>query len=85
MNSGPDRPTVVTAGEAPARGGVREPSRMAKPMPVSYRHIAGMSLERLTALSDGIFAVAMTLLVLGLATGQTMLSILPGRYGRLAR
>jgi uncharacterized membrane protein len=58
---------------------------MAKPMPVSYRHIAGMSLERLTALSDGIFAVAMTLLVLGLAAGPTMRSILPGRYGRLAR
>ena len=54
-------------------------------MPVSYRHIAGMSLERLTALSDGIFAVAMTLLVLGLAAGPTMRSILPGRYGRLAR
>lgn len=40
---------------------------MAKPMPVSYRHIAGGSLERLAALSDGIFAVAMTLLVLGLS------------------
>ena len=36
-------------------------------MPVSYRHIAGVSLERLAALSDGIFAVAMTLLVLGLS------------------
>jgi uncharacterized membrane protein len=40
---------------------------MVKPMPVSYRHIAGVSLERLAALSDGIFAVAMTLLVLGLS------------------
>jgi TMEM175 potassium channel family protein len=38
---------------------------MVKPMPVSYSHIAGVSLERLAALSDGIFAVAMTLLVLG--------------------
>ena len=40
---------------------------MVKPMPVSYRQIAGASLERLAALSDGIFAVAMTLLVLGLS------------------
>ena len=36
-------------------------------MPVSYRQIAGVSLGRLAALSDGIFAVAMTLLVLGLS------------------
>ena len=33
-------------------------------MPTSYNSIAGRSLERLAALSDGIFAVAMTLLVL---------------------
>ncbi len=31
-----------------------------------YNRIAGQSLERLPALSDGIFAVAMTLLVLDL-------------------
>jgi uncharacterized membrane protein len=36
-------------------------------VPVNYRQIAGVSLERLAALSDGIFAVAMTLLVLGLS------------------
>jgi uncharacterized membrane protein len=36
-------------------------------VPVSYRQIAGVSLARLSALSDGIFAVAMTLLVLGLS------------------
>lgn len=36
-------------------------------MPVRFREIASGSLDRLTALSDGIFAVAMTLLVLGLA------------------
>jgi uncharacterized membrane protein len=36
-------------------------------MPVRYRQLSGMSVERLTALSDGIFAVAMTLLVLGLS------------------
>jgi len=36
-------------------------------VPVTYRQIAGASMERLAALSDGIFAVAMTLLVLGLS------------------
>jgi uncharacterized membrane protein len=36
-------------------------------MNTSYNQVAGQSLERLAALSDGIFAVAMTLLVLGLA------------------
>jgi uncharacterized membrane protein len=35
-------------------------------VPVTCRQIAGVSLERLAALSDGIFAVVMTLLVLGL-------------------
>jgi uncharacterized membrane protein len=35
-------------------------------MPISYNQITGQSLERLAALSDGIFAVAMTLLVLDL-------------------
>ena len=35
-------------------------------MTTSYNQIAGQSLERLAALSDGIFAVAMTLLVLDL-------------------
>jgi uncharacterized membrane protein len=35
-------------------------------MQTSYNRIAGQSLERLAALSDGIFAVAMTLLVLDL-------------------
>jgi uncharacterized membrane protein len=35
-------------------------------MAVSYNRIAGQSVERLAALSDGIFAVAMTLLVLDL-------------------
>jgi uncharacterized membrane protein len=34
----------------------------------NYNHIAGRSVERLAALSDGIFAVAMTLLVLDLHT-----------------
>lgn len=36
------------------------------PEPPSYNRIAGASLERLGALSDGVFAVAMTLLVLDL-------------------
>lgn len=35
-------------------------------MPATYNQIAGQSAERLAALSDGIFAVAMTLLVLDL-------------------
>jgi len=35
-------------------------------MPLDYNRIAGQSAERLAALSDGIFAVAMTLLVLDL-------------------
>lgn len=35
-------------------------------MSTTYNNIAGQSLERLSALSDGIFAVAMTLLVLDL-------------------
>jgi hypothetical protein len=35
-------------------------------MPTSYNQITGQSLERLAALSDRIFAVAMTLLVLDL-------------------
>jgi uncharacterized membrane protein len=35
-------------------------------MTISYNQVAGQSVERLAALSDGIFAVAMTLLVLDL-------------------
>ena len=35
-------------------------------MPTLYNRIQGRNLERLAALSDGIFAVAMTLLVLDL-------------------
>jgi uncharacterized membrane protein len=35
-------------------------------MRTSYNQIAGQSVERLAALSDGIFVVAMTLLVLDL-------------------
>lgn len=37
-------------------------------MRLSYNEIAGQSVERLAALSDGIFAVSMTLLVLDLHT-----------------
>jgi uncharacterized membrane protein len=39
---------------------------LASSMPPHYNQIAGRSVERLAALSDGIFAVAMTLLVLDL-------------------
>lgn len=37
-------------------------------MPLSYNRIAGKNLHRLEALADGVFAVAMTLLVLDLKT-----------------
>jgi uncharacterized membrane protein len=37
-------------------------------MPVDYNLIAGRNLDRIPAISDGIFAVAMTLLVLDLKT-----------------
>jgi len=37
-------------------------------MPVRYDHVAGRNVERLAALSDGIFAFAMTLLVLDIPT-----------------
>src|SRR5437660_3988856 len=37
-------------------------------MPIGYHRFAGSSLARLAALSDGVFAVAMTLLVLDLKT-----------------
>jgi uncharacterized membrane protein len=40
-------------------------------MVTSYNRIAGQSVERLAALSDGIFAVAMTLLVLDLKLPAT--------------
>src|SRR5271170_7505602 len=40
-------------------------------MPTHYNRIAGQSVERLAALSDGVFSVAMTLLVLDLRTPAT--------------
>jgi uncharacterized membrane protein len=44
----------------------REVSPEGAGMSASYNQIAGRSVERLAALSDGVFAVAMTLLVLDL-------------------
>jgi uncharacterized membrane protein len=40
-------------------------------MPIRYHEFAGSSLGRLAALSDGVFAVAMTLLVLDLKVPET--------------
>jgi hypothetical protein len=51
------------------RDALQNPSRVLDiitGVPTDYHRIAGSSLDRLAALSDGIFAVAMTLLVLDL-------------------
>ena len=50
-------------GAIDSRGGRGKPW-LAGSVPTSYHRFAGASLDRLAALSDGIFAVAMTLLVL---------------------
>jgi uncharacterized membrane protein len=51
-------------------------------MPTSYNHVAGHSVERLAALSDGIFGVGMTLLVLDLRTPAA--EIVHGEHGLIA-
>jgi uncharacterized membrane protein len=45
---------------------VRRSGSVPSRVPISYHRFAGGSLERVAALSDGVFAVAMTLLVLDL-------------------
>ena len=56
------------AGRLPASAIANTAKRARKKfaMAVSYNQIAGQSAERLAALSDGVFAVAMTLLLLDL-------------------
>ena len=55
-------------------------------MPLTYNRLAGQSLDRLSALSDGVFAVAMTLLVLDLKAPAAELIHGEGDLGRaLAR
>ena len=51
-------------------------------MPSSYNHVAGNSAERLAALSDGIFGVGMTLLVLDLRTPAA--EVVHGEHGLIA-
>jgi uncharacterized membrane protein len=51
---------------ASAIANTAEPARKKFAMAVSYNQIAGQSAERLAALSDGVFALAMTLLLLDL-------------------
>lgn len=50
---------------------------------LKYNAIAGKSVERLAALSDGVFAVAMTLLVLGLAVPATTMTAGSGKAAHL--
>lgn len=50
----------LRAGEGSAKG--------AEFLRTSYNHVAGQNIHRLEALSDGVFVVAMTLLVLDLHT-----------------
>jgi hypothetical protein len=51
----------------------RKESQQGSGMRKDYNKIAGQSVERLAALSDGVFAVAMTLLVLDLKGPATNL------------
>lgn len=55
-----------------------------RPMSIHYNRIAGQNLDRLAALSDGIFAVAATLLVLNLhVPGSTNITDEPGLWRAL--
>lgn len=56
-------------------------------MQKSYNRIAGQSLERIGALSDGVFAVAMTLIVLEIRIREHVLvhSALAPRIAGLER
>src|SRR5437016_56584 len=67
--TGPDRPPISSAALNPASD---IPARL-KPHEHLVQRNCGQNVERLAALSDGIFAVAMTLLALDLRVPATEL------------
>jgi uncharacterized membrane protein len=62
-----DEPLCVAATESTLHATICR-SSLVFPVPTSYNQIAGQSVERLATLNGGIFAMAMTLLVLNLRT-----------------